>query len=121
MASRQPPPRSRPPQLPRDQIPPPPPRLPEYIPLEQQAARRPEYVPLPELPPEWPDEQPEAPVNPMACTTTIVEEQRERSLEIQRMGPAAYMAQFDTRTAEDMNQTVAGVGNTQVTEAELRR
>ena len=37
------------------------------------------------------------------------------------MGATAYMAQFDTRTAEEMSQTVAGVGNTQVTEGELRR
>jgi hypothetical protein len=57
---------------------------------------------------------------PAAEYRTIADEQRERSLEIQRLGPTAYMAQFDTRTPEDMNRRVQGVGNTEVEEGALR-
>ena len=121
MATRQPPPR---PQLPRARIPAPPPRLPEYIPLPEPEPEQPGY--WPDEPPtdnQWPDEPGEAEQlpNPMAATTTIVDEQRARSLEIQRLGPTAYMAQFDTRTAADFNEPVEGISTTQVSEAELRR
>ena len=103
------------PPLPRDQIPPPPSRLPGYAPLPPPTS----------LGPEGEAQEPQegaAPLNwPYAPPMTIADEQRARSLEIQAMGATAYMAQFDTRTAEEMSQTVAGVGNTQVTEGELRR
>jgi hypothetical protein len=123
MATRPPPPRQ--PVRPGARIPPPPPRLPEYIPIEQQAEpTQPGYWPD-EPPPDnqWPDEPGEAEQlpNTMAAITTIVAEQRARSLEIQRLGPTAYMAQFDTRTAEDFNEPVEGISTTQVSEAELRR
>ena len=41
---------------------------------------------------------------------TIADEQRARSAEIARMGPAAYMAQFDTRDPADKGVPVPGVG-----------
>jgi hypothetical protein len=98
------------PALPRDQIPPPPRRLPQYIPLPPLTG--------------YPDDEQEpvetAPNYPYPPCRTIADEQRERSLEIQAMGPTAYMAQFDTRTPEDMSKQVMGVGNTEVTEGALR-
>ena len=103
-------------QLPRDQIPPPPSRLPEYVPLPPPTSLGPdgeveEQQELAQAPPNWPYPPP----------MTIADEQRARSLDIQAMGVTAYMAQFDTRTAEEMNQPVAGVGATAVSESELRR
>jgi hypothetical protein len=75
---------------------------------------------LPEAPEAPEGEPPQEGVKPAAEYRTIADEQRERSLEIQRLGPTAYMAQFDTRTPEDMNRRVQGVGNTQVEEGALR-
>lgn len=107
-------------QLPRDQIPPPPSRLPEYVPLPPPTSLGPDgeveeqetqEADSGQTPPNW----------PYAPAMTIADEQRARSLEIQAMGATAYMSQFDTRTAEELNQPVAGVGNTAVSEGELRR
>ena len=75
---------------------------------------------LPEAPEAPEGEPPQEGAKPAAEYRTIADEQRERSLEIQRLGPTAYMAQFDTRKPEDMGKTVPGVGNTQVEEGALR-
>jgi hypothetical protein len=82
---------------------------------------------LPEAPEQPPPEAegpkpPEAEEGPKPPEhLTIADEQRARSLEIERMGATAYMAQFDTRKPEDTGKAVQGVGNTQVDERELRR
>jgi hypothetical protein len=107
MATRQPPRRDT------KTIPAPPPNLPEYAPLPPPTGRGPAEPDnsLPEPPVEGGELEP---------VHTIADEQRQRSEDIQRMGVTAYMAQFDTRDPEAIQQTVPGVQHRKVEEYEVR-